>query len=241
MTNPAIGSILVGVDFSDASGAALAVAAQLGKGMRAQLHAIHVAHFDPPPYFTPAQIEMIVREHDASLSAARQQLADYVERHSAQPASVDVIDGPPDEVLVSVAKDHGLLVVGTHGRRGPRHWWLGSVAERVVRSATVPVLVIQGNEATSTPARVFERVLVAAAHGEPVTRARALADRLAAAFGGAVDDTGALDTCSPDRVGAASLLVLAVPSPDTDRTIGSLETSVLRTCHRPVLFVPHSA
>ena len=53
--------------------------------------------------------------------------------------------GRPATVLVEMARDQGydLLVVGTHGRKGIEHVILGSVAERVVRSATVPVLVVK--------------------------------------------------------------------------------------------------
>jgi hypothetical protein len=64
------------------------------------------------------------------------------------------------------------------------------------------------------------------------------ADRLGAAFGGTVESAEALDRCDRSRVETASLLVLAVPAPHLDRTIGSLEATVLRTCGRPVLFVP---
>ena len=44
-----------------------------------------------------------------------------------------------------------LIVIGTHGRRGPSRWFIGSHAEDVVRGATVPVLLIRGGEATAPP------------------------------------------------------------------------------------------
>lgn len=48
------------------------------------------------------------------------------------------------EAIVRAAAGHDLLVVGTHGRTGPARAWAGSVAERVVRSSPIPVLVARG-------------------------------------------------------------------------------------------------
>jgi len=56
--------------------------------------------------------------------------------------------GPTAVTVVDQARLEGvdLLVVGTHGRTGLRHLLLGSVAERIVRTATVPVLVVRHEE-----------------------------------------------------------------------------------------------
>ncbi|MCA9491697.1 MAG: universal stress protein [Myxococcales bacterium] len=48
------------------------------------------------------------------------------------------------EAIVRAAQGYDLLVVGTHGRTGPARAWAGSVAERVVRSSPIPVLVARG-------------------------------------------------------------------------------------------------
>ena len=68
---------------------------------------------------------------------------------------------PHDEILAYVdAHDIDLVVMGTHGRSGVDRFLLGSVAERVVRAADVPVLVVripgetaEGRESTGGPAR----------------------------------------------------------------------------------------
>jgi nucleotide-binding universal stress UspA family protein len=44
-----------------------------------------------------------------------------------------------------------LIVIGTHGRRGPSRWFLGSDAEEVLRGATVPVLLVRGNDGAKAP------------------------------------------------------------------------------------------
>lgn len=52
------------------------------------------------------------------------------------------------EVIIEEAKDWpaDLLVIGTHGRRGFSRLFLGSVAENVIRIATIPVLVVRGSD-----------------------------------------------------------------------------------------------
>lgn len=54
----------------------------------------------------------------------------------------DVHTGRAPEELVSAAKGHDAILLRTHGRRGLSHVMLGSVAERVVRTSTVPVIVL---------------------------------------------------------------------------------------------------
>jgi nucleotide-binding universal stress UspA family protein len=59
----------------------------------------------------------------------------------------------PAEVIVETASNLGceLIVMGTHGRRGLSHLLLGSVAERVVRTAKVPVLTVRANADIELP------------------------------------------------------------------------------------------
>lgn len=54
-----------------------------------------------------------------------------------------VLEGLPVPALVKAAEGYDALLVGTHGRTGLSHFWLGSVAEQVVRQAMVPVLVLR--------------------------------------------------------------------------------------------------
>jgi nucleotide-binding universal stress UspA family protein len=59
-----------------------------------------------------------------------------------------VIPGVAAEEICRFAREDGfdLVVVGTHGRTGIRHFMLGSVAEKVVREAHSPVLVVRPTE-----------------------------------------------------------------------------------------------
>ena len=67
------------------------------------------------------------------------------ERAPGVPVETHVLEGSPSRVIVDSARTAGcdLVVMGTHGRGGIDRLLLGSVAERVVRSAPVPVLTVQ--------------------------------------------------------------------------------------------------
>ena len=51
--------------------------------------------------------------------------------------------GDPAEAVAELAAGHDVVLVATHGRQGLAHAWLGSVAERIVRLAPVPALVLR--------------------------------------------------------------------------------------------------
>lgn len=57
-----------------------------------------------------------------------------------------VLEGHPANEIIEQARDYDLVVVGTLGRSGLAHLLLGSVAEKVVRHAPVPVLVVKSTE-----------------------------------------------------------------------------------------------
>jgi nucleotide-binding universal stress UspA family protein len=134
------------IDFSDASRAAMEVAADLARRTGAELVLLHA--YPIPGYTFP----------DGSVVASpmMQDLADQAERHleewradAAKLAGGKVTTqkaiGEPAAEIVAFAKAAGadLVVVGTHGRTGLEHALMGSVAERVVRRAHCPVLSVR--------------------------------------------------------------------------------------------------
>ncbi|MEZ4237625.1 MAG: universal stress protein [Myxococcota bacterium] len=64
---------------------------------------------------------------------------------------VEVRAGRPADEIVEAGKERDLVLIATHGRRGLTHALLGSVAERVVRLATVPVMVLRWPVGSDTP------------------------------------------------------------------------------------------
>lgn len=140
-----VSHVLVAIDFSEGSRAALDFAAGLARRLGARLTALHVtrpyATYDPLPAF-PAP---------APLDPERQRaIEDDLRRFVTPPGSehpraeVFLRDGDPaDEILAQAAEGGAdLVVLGTHGRRGFERWILGSVTERVARTADRSVLAV---------------------------------------------------------------------------------------------------
>jgi nucleotide-binding universal stress UspA family protein len=141
--------ILVPTDYSDHSYAVTEFAADLAARVGAELHVLYVwetmPHFPPDLRVTtptgPRRLEELVHE-----TAARE-MKDFLARCRI-PDSVRVeshIDSgaAAPRILRWVAKgSFDLVVIGTHGGGGVKHWVLGSVAERVVRLSPIPVIAV---------------------------------------------------------------------------------------------------
>jgi nucleotide-binding universal stress UspA family protein len=136
------------IDFSDASRAAMEVAADLTRRFEAELVLLHA--YPIPGYTFP----------DGSVVASpkmMQELADQAQRHleewrldaerlaGGQRVAAEKGVGEPAAEIVTFAKENAvdLLVLGTHGRTGIEHALMGSIAERVVRRAHCPVLTVR--------------------------------------------------------------------------------------------------
>lgn len=228
-------TILVGVDFGEASARALAIAKVLASAFQAHLRALHAERFEPPPYFTIDQITRLEEERHVALAAASDHLARFAAASAYQVESF-VVDEPPVEAILDSSAGADLIVLGTHGRRGPGRWWLGSVAERVVRVATVPVLVTRAG--STPPLDVFERVALVLDGAEADETARGCAARLADIGSGPLIEAGAIAECDANALHQATLVVMATRHDRPSWGLTDPVAKVLGTCDRPILFVP---
>jgi nucleotide-binding universal stress UspA family protein len=134
--------LLVPVDGSDASMDAVAEAIALADRLGASIHGLYVVD---PAQFHGFTTEDVAVEHLERTGEAG--LADLTERCRSHdvPVETTMERGHPGEAIVTFAADEGLdcIVMATHGRRGLNHYLLGSIAERVVRHAPVPVLTVR--------------------------------------------------------------------------------------------------
>jgi nucleotide-binding universal stress UspA family protein len=141
---PDIRRILCPVDFSPSSERALDFAVDLAKALGAELDLLHV--YQLPVYALPDGAMMAGPEFTTRVTTESQRaLTELCEsRASGVTTKTHLIEGIPYREIVRMGEDlgAGLIVVGTHGRTGLRHLLLGSVAERVVRSAKVPVITV---------------------------------------------------------------------------------------------------
>lgn len=154
-------SILVPLDGSALAERALTVAASLAARMKSELRLVHVYRvrvIDELPVYGLTG--------DAARNAAEAFVHAAADRvRSAQGGTVtgEVLEGSPAGAIVAHASAVGadLIVMSSHGRTGASRFWLGSVADTVIRSATVPVLMVRGDDSASPAgARLFERVLL---------------------------------------------------------------------------------
>ena len=148
--------VLLATDFSASSDAALGVARDYARQFGARLHVLHVVRPGGEPA-VPAPLSELAQDLGSNLSVR-----------------TAVESGSPASEIVRYAERHGvdLIVVGTHGRTGVTRALLGSVAERVVRTAPCPVLAVprepRGPAAVEAPAlpTVLQGCLVCGAPSE---------------------------------------------------------------------------
>lgn len=142
--------ILVPTDFSAPSEAALAAAKELADRFGASIHLLHVLE---DPYSTSAYATEVYGFLPPGLRETWQENAEKRleallprEHGTRSGGTVTVVFGSPAKAIVDHAQTAGsdLIVMGTHGRSGMAHLLLGSVAERVVRTAACPVLTVRG-------------------------------------------------------------------------------------------------
>ena len=140
--------ILVPTDFEPASRQALDLALGIARAFDAQVTLLHVWEIPIYPYMDfMLNSELISSVEDA----ANKRLADaiLVLQNQAPGARAKLKHGVPWACILDAAKELAadLIVMGTHGRHGVSHAVLGSVAEKVVRSAPVPVLTVHALDA----------------------------------------------------------------------------------------------
>jgi nucleotide-binding universal stress UspA family protein len=143
--------ILVPLDFSDRSLQALGTAVALAQRFGSRLAVAHVTRRNRPDRHIVA--EQLGMTFDTR-RAGRAKLVEFIEREvpaDLQPTHL-VVDGVPFDEIAKAAKawDADLIVIATHGYTGLKHVLLGSTAERVVRHAPCPVLVVRGREKRGT-------------------------------------------------------------------------------------------
>jgi len=146
----ALKNILVATDFSEPSAVALAYGRDLARSYGARLHVLHVIEDVMIRY--SSEIGFALPELQADLEkAARRDLDALIaedDRRTMEVVSTIETSVNIPGAIVAYARecDIDLIVTGTHGRGAVSHLLMGSVAERVVRSAPCPVLTVRAHE-----------------------------------------------------------------------------------------------
>lgn len=146
-------TIVAAVDFSNATEGVIGMSVDLAKAFGARLHLLHVVEPEPSytAYgFTPDEFPAL---HAYQEEAKRRAILKMEELIPAQNASLggvtsQVEEGSPLHVILEKVKELGadLVVLGSHGHGVIASLLLGSVAEGMVRKATVPTLIVPAGE-----------------------------------------------------------------------------------------------
>jgi nucleotide-binding universal stress UspA family protein len=154
--------ILCPTDFSGPAAVALQKARELALHFKARLLILHVAPPVPVPYqpiTAPAPAPELAPVFNTPsyqleiINSAEKALKELIEQQI--PANIEVkalvVTGDPSTEIVTLAAKEGVdvIVIATHGQTGWRRVVFGSVAEKVVRLADVPVLTIRAPEGKS--------------------------------------------------------------------------------------------
>ncbi|MFN8644146.1 MAG: universal stress protein [Candidatus Binatia bacterium] len=147
---PKIKRILVPIDFSPPALKALDYAADFAKPLNAELCVLFV--IEPIYYAVPdlagAAAGAVGGLLEEQRSSAKAQLERLQARYARKQVRLRTLlqAGTPYQAITDAAKSlkADMIVMSTHGRTGVSHFLLGSVAERVVRTAACPVLTIRG-------------------------------------------------------------------------------------------------
>jgi nucleotide-binding universal stress UspA family protein len=143
-------NILVATDFSEPSANALVYGKDLARSYNATLHVLHVTE-DVLMRYSP-EIGFAVPELQKDLEqAARREIdaiisSDDLRTMRVVPA-IEIAANPAAAITnYAQAQQIDLIIVGTHGRGAVKQLIMGSVAERVVRTAPCPVLAVRAHE-----------------------------------------------------------------------------------------------
>ena len=143
--------ILVATDFGESSEAALMYGRDLARGFDATLDVLHIVQNVYSHFGTEAYVSVLPDLQRDVEDAARTRLEALLseeDRTALQATPVILTSGAPASAIVDYANEAriDLIIMGTHGRGAVAHMLMGSVAERVVRTAPCPVLTVRHPE-----------------------------------------------------------------------------------------------
>ncbi len=134
-------TLLVPVDFQDASLDALAAARELAGRLDLAIVLLHV--YTIPVVVYPGFDPIVTPGLPAEIAAAAKTSLENLAAEHGIPTTLLRAGDAATEILRAIDElKPALVAMGTHGRKGLAHLLLGSVAEKVIRSSTVPVLTV---------------------------------------------------------------------------------------------------
>jgi nucleotide-binding universal stress UspA family protein len=134
--------LLVPIDFEAASMKALGIAKDLASRTGGEVVIVHV--YQLPVYTYPGLEPSLMPGFHGEVTAAAERATSTLAQQEGGIRAV-LREGDPATEILAAASELGasMIVMGTHGRKGLAHLFLGSVAEKVLRKSSVPVLSVR--------------------------------------------------------------------------------------------------
>lgn len=203
-----IRKIIVPTEFSELSETALRSAAKLASDEDASIHLLHSIRL--PFLHTNYDVNVPEAVWEGIRKGTRERMSEskkLLEEAGVSEVGIIVSESrQPAEAISQSVRELGadLVVMASHGRRGLKHAFLGSVTERTIRSSPVPVLAVKGEGITQVPLR---RILLPTDFSSHSARAMSLATTLAQRWDAHVDIIHVRDR-TPDylKYGSAAAL-----------------------------------
>lgn len=133
--------VICAVDFSPSTKMTIEMARQIAEADQGTVILLHVVPMPVEAMGQPLMVEPLSGAEDD----ARIRLNRIAAESLAHAYQIEVVTGDPAPSIIEVAQEQSadLIVMATHGRTGLSHFFLGSVAERVVRESPIPVMTVR--------------------------------------------------------------------------------------------------
>lgn len=146
-----VSRLIVPLDGSPLAEQALPVAMDLADDLGVRIHlvrALETEKLRSVLRLSPSAATTYVSSVESLRSVAAAYLEEQAKRVRSRdiPVTTQVVEGSPADELCRLARPGDIIVMTTRGRGGLQRWLLGSVTERVVREAPVPVLVVRASQ-----------------------------------------------------------------------------------------------
>ncbi len=162
--SPGLHTIVVPLDFSEASYSALVAARSLAATWKARLHLVHIIQdMFHPAFYGPSVQSVYDLEPKIEAKCLNLMERAYAETEGpVVPVTYEIRSGNPAQRITQYAREQraDLIVMATQGRTGLEHFVLGSVAEKIIRTAPSPVWVIKPVPAETPKTNTRPKVMV---------------------------------------------------------------------------------
>lgn len=186
-----IKNIILPTDFSLNADAALPYAVELARQHGGTIHLLHVSEHEAGDAFISGIVLGVsawIASHRKELSEKLTATARQIEGDYGVKVSATVVPGRAAKEIARFAaeKRADMVVIATHGRTGPSRLLMGSIAERVVRLSSTPVLTVRPGEVLPGEGCTFKTILLTTDFSDNAAAAEPYAVELAKKRGGKI-------------------------------------------------------